>query len=455
MNTITSINPATNKKVATYNLMTPDAVVAHISNAQQRFDMYKHTSFQERKQKMYRAAEILENRKEEFAATMTEEMGKTIISAKAEVEKCAWVCRYYADRAEEFLANEKVSTEATKSYISYQPMGIILAVMPWNYPFWQVFRFAAPALMAGNVALLKHASNVPQSALNIESVFLEAGFNPNTFKTLLVKSDQVKSILENKFVKAATLTGSGGAGSAVASLAGKHIKKTVLELGGSDPYIVLHDADIEHAADHCAQSRLLNTGQSCIGAKRFIAVASIYEEFLKLFKQKMEEATMGNPLHDVSLGPMARHDLRDEVHGQVLESVKAGATLVLGGQVPDLEGAFYPATILTDVTPGMPAYDDEIFGPVASVIKAKNEKDAIRIANDTVFGLGACVFTEDIERGEQIAREQIEAGCCFVNHFVKSDPRLPFGGIKTSGYGRELSYYGIREFTNIKTVYIR
>jgi succinate-semialdehyde dehydrogenase/glutarate-semialdehyde dehydrogenase len=454
MNTITTLNPATNKKIDTYNLMTPESVRAHISKAQQRYDLYKLTSFKERKNKMHKAAEILESRKDEFATTMTSEMGKTIISSRAEVEKCAWVCRYYADNAEEFLANEMVNTEATKSYISYQPIGVILAVMPWNYPFWQVFRFAAPALMAGNVALLKHASNVPQSALHIESVFLEAGFNPNTFKTLLVKSDQVESILENKHVKAATLTGSGGAGSAVASVAGKHIKKTVLELGGSDPYIILHDADIEHAADQCTQSRLLNAGQSCIGAKRFIAVESIYDEFIHVFKQKMKKATMGDPLHAVTLGPMARHDLRDEVHGQVVDSIKAGATLELGGIIPDHDGAYYPPTILTDVKPGMPAYDDEIFGPVASVIRAKNEEDAIRIANDTKFGLGACVFTKDIERGEQIAKNQIEAGCCFVNHYVKSDPRLPFGGIKTSGYGRELSYYGIREFTNVKTVYV-
>jgi len=404
---------------------------------------------------MHKAADLLEDKEDEYAETMTLEMGKTLHSSKAEVKKCAWVCRYYADNAEDFLADEIVTTDATKSFITYQPLGIVLAVMPWNYPFWQVFRFAAPALMAGNVAILKHASNVPQSALNIEEVFREAGFPTNAFRTLIVKSEMVEMILDHQHVKAATLTGSTPAGSAVASKAGSNIKKTVLELGGSDPYLILHDADLDLAAEQCTESRLLNVGQSCIGAKRFIAVDKVHDAFLVKFKTKMEAAIVGDPMTAVTIGPMARHDLRDEVHQQTMQSISAGARLLLGGKIPEHDGAYYPPTILTNVVPGMPAYDDEIFGPVASVIRATDEKDAIRIANDTKFGLGACVFTEDVERGEDIAKHKLEAGCCFVNQYVKSDPRLPFGGIKTSGYGRELSYYGIREFTNVKTVYVK
>ncbi len=455
MKKLVTINPTTNKKLASFDLMSSSQVDTLINKAHQRYQSHRKTSYADRKKIMYKVAEYLESRKEELATTLTLEMGKTLISAKAEVEKCAWVCKYYAEHAEQFLADESVDTEAKSSYISYHPLGVLLAVMPWNYPLWQVFRFAAPAIMAGNVVLLKHASNVPQSAINIEKLFLDAGFEEYTFSTLLIDSDQVESIMKNDLVKAATLTGSEGAGGAVASISGQQIKKTVLELGGSDPYLILHDANLKHAAKQCMESRLMNTGQSCIGAKRFIAVESVYDEFLELFKGEMQDATMGDPLHAVTLGPMARHDLRDEVHDQVVQSVKAGAQLILGGHIPEHEGAYYPPTILVDVQPGMPAYEDEIFGPVASVIKAADEKDAIRIANDTRFGLGACVFTEDLQRGEQIAKYELEAGCCFVNQYVKSDPRLPFGGINVSGYGRELSYYGIREFTNIKTVYVK
>jgi len=404
---------------------------------------------------MRKAAILLEERKQVLAETMTREMGKTLNSSIAEVEKCAWVCNYYADHAETFLADETVDTDASKSLIAYRPLGIVLAVMPWNYPMWQVFRFAAPALMAGNVCLLKHASNVPQSALYIEEIFRDAGFPQYAFTALLVSSDMVASLLENKKIKAATLTGSEPAGSAVAAQSGKHIKKTVLELGGSDAYIILEDADIDHAAQQCMQSRLLNAGQSCIGAKRFIIVESVYDQFLEKFSSLMGDAMMGDPMTDVDLGPMARADLRDEVHQQVIDSVAAGAELVLGGHIPESDGAYYPPTIITDVKPGMPAYDEEIFGPVASVIKVSNESEAIRVANDTDFGLGSCIFTNDLVRGERIAKDEIEAGSCFVNQFVKSDPRLPFGGIKTSGYGRELSYYGIREFVNVKTIYIK
>jgi len=455
MKTITTTNPANNKEIKEYTIHTAEEITRIISNAESAFQINRKTSIEDRSSLMHIAADLLDERKDMLARTMTNEMGKTYKSAQAEVEKCAWVCRYYADNAKDFLADELVESDASKSYISYQPLGVVLAVMPWNYPLWQVFRFAAPALMAGNTALLKHASNVPESALQIEKIFTDAGFPKRSFSTLLIKSDAVKAILENDIVKAATLTGSGPAGEAVASIAGQNIKKTVLELGGSDPYLILEDADLDHAAEQCTTSRLLNAGQSCIGAKRFIAVEKIYDAFLQKFKDNMASAIMGDPMEDVALGPMARYDLRDEVHQQVIDSVSKGAKLILGGEIPDGDGAYYPPTILTDVKPGMPAYADEIFGPVASVIKVKDEAEAIRVANDTAFGLGSCVFTQDVKRGEQIAREELEAGCCFVNHYVKSDPRLPFGGIKTSGYGRELSYYGIREFVNVKTVYVK
>lgn len=455
MSTITTNNPATGESLATYTLHTDEEVQVAIAYADEAFKDWRRTTFKERSRLMQAAAEVLKRNKERYARTITLEMGKTLSSAEAEVEKCAWVCNYYAEHAASFLDDEMVDTDASKSMIAYQPLGVILAVMPWNYPFWQVFRFAAPALMAGNAGILKHASNVPGSALYIQEVFEEAGFPEHLFKSLLIKSDQVEGILTNPRVKAATLTGSGPAGSAVAALAGKHIKKTVLELGGSDPYLILDDADLDLAASQCAAGRLLNAGQSCIGAKRFIAVDAVYEEFLAKFKKKMADATMGDPMTSVTIGPMAREDLRDEVHGQVEKSVAAGAELILGGSIPDGKGAYYPPTILVNVSPGMPAYEEEIFGPVASVIRAKDEADAIRIANDTEFGLGACVFSRDLERAERIAREELHAGCCFVNAFVKSDPRLPFGGVKTSGYGRELSHFGIGEFVNIKTIYIK
>ena len=455
MTVISTTNPATNQHIGSFTLHTNEQVSELINKSDNAYQKWRQTSFDERSKLMHKAAEVLLENKERYAATMTQEMGKTYASAVSEVEKCSWVCQYYADNAEQFMADEMVETEAQKSMICYRPIGAVLAVMPWNYPFWQVFRFAAPALMAGNVGLLKHASNVPQSALNIQEVFEQAGFPPHTFTTLLIKSGQVADVLKNSKVRAATLTGSGPAGSAVASEAGKHIKHTVLELGGSDPYLILEDADLDHAAKQCTTSRLLNAGQSCIGAKRFIIVEEVYDNFLEKFTSHMKAARMGDPMKDVDLGPMARPDLRDEVHAQVTKSVDLGATLHLGGVMPSGEGAYYPPTILTEVKPGMPAYGEEIFGPVASVIRVKDEAEAIKVANDTNFGLGACVFTQDIARGERIAKDELEAGCCFVNQFVKSDPRLPFGGIKTSGFGRELSYYGIREFVNVKTVYIK
>jgi succinate-semialdehyde dehydrogenase/glutarate-semialdehyde dehydrogenase len=386
---------------------------------------------------------------------MAVEMGKPLAGGKAEIEKCAWCCDYYAQSAEAFLRSEPIETDARKSYVAHRPLGVVLAVMPWNFPFWQVFRFAAPALMAGNAGVLKHASNVPGCALAIEELFRDAGFPEGLFRTLLIESKQIEKLLDHEEIVAATLTGSVKAGRSVASLSGARVKKTVLELGGSDAYLILEDAALDQSAEACAASRLINSGQSCIAAKRFIAVDAVHDAFVERFVREMQKRKLGDPLAEgTDVGPQARADLRDELHQQVEKSLARGARCVLGGKVPPGPGAFYPPTVLVDVKPGMPAYDEELFGPVASVIRARDEADAIRIANDTEFGLGAAVFTQDVERGQRIAEREIEAGSCFVNAFVKSDPRLPFGGIRHSGYGRELSHHGIREFVNIKTVYV-
>jgi succinate-semialdehyde dehydrogenase/glutarate-semialdehyde dehydrogenase len=402
------------------------------------------------------AGRIVREKTDEYARLMADEMGKPLAEGRAEAEKCAWVCEYYAENAEKFLAREEIQTEASASFVTFEPLGVILAVMPWNFPFWQVFRFAAPGLMAGNAGILKHSSNVQGCALAIEAVFREAGFPEDIFRTLVIGSRLVGHAIEHPKVRAVTLTGSTPAGRAVASKAGELLKKTVLELGGSDPYVILEDADLGPAAEACVTSRLINGGQSCIAAKRFIVPEKIRGEFEKLFVERMKARKMGNPLHeDSDVGPQARSDLRDELHRQVVESIEKGARCLLGGELPDLPGAFYPPTVLTDVAKGMPAYDDELFGPVAAIIPVRDEEEAIRVANDSVFGLGAAVFTGDAARGEEIAARQLEAGCCFVNAFVRSDPRLPFGGVKESGYGRELGQYGIKEFVNIKTVYVK
>lgn len=453
---LTSINPANNKLIKSYNEMTSEESSNIISLTNESFIKWKETSFKQRSELMKNAAKVLRENSEEYSVLMTLEMGKPIIQSRSEVEKCAWVCEYYADNAEKFLKDEIIKTDATKSFVSFQPLGIVLAIMPWNFPFWQVFRFAAPNLMAGNAGLLKHASNVSGCALAIEDVFRKAGFPENLFRALLVTSKNVKEVIANEKVQAVTLTGSVPAGKSVASLSGSLIKKTVLELGGSDPYVILEDADLEKAALSCVTSRLINAGQSCIAAKRFIVVKSVYDEFEKLFFEIMSNKKMGDPL-DVGndLGPQASIALRDELHDQVLRSVKQGAEIILGGTIPETDGAFYPPTILRNVKPGMAAFDEELFGPVAALIKANDESDAINLANKSIFGLGAAVFTKDLKRGERIAKEKLNAGCCFVNDFVKSDPRLPFGGIKESGYGRELSPFGIKEFVNIKTVYIK
>lgn len=451
---IEAINPLNQEVIDTYEPLSKDKLEAAIEAAHETHLQWRTTDFKERAEKMQRAAHILKDNKEAYAELMTREMGKTLKSAISEVEKCAWVCEYYAENAQKFLSPDPIETDADKSYVAYQPLGVVLAVMPWNFPFWQVFRFAAPALMAGNVGLLKHASNVPACALAIEEVFHKAGFPQGAFQTLLIRSDKVSAVIEHPLVKAVTLTGSTPAGQAVASKAGEMLKKTVLELGGSDPYLILEDADLDLAVEQCVTSRLINNGQSCIAAKRFIVVQSVLNEFQDKFVALMKSKVMGDPMNeDTDIGPQARHDLRDELHEQVRASLEKGAKCLLGGHIPDDKGAFYPPTVLGNVTPGMPAYDEELFGPVAAIIAAKNTEDAVRIANDSEFGLGAAVFSQNTQKAEEVAL-QIEAGACFVNSFVKSDPRLPFGGIKKSGYGRELSALGIREFVNIKTVSI-
>jgi len=450
-----SVNPATGETIKNYEEMTPQQAAAAVVESHEAWKTWRKTSFAERATPMKKAAAILRERKQAFATLMALEMGKPLKQGIAEVEKCALGCEYYADHAEAHLASEIIKTDASKSYVAFDPLGVVLAVMPWNFPFWQVFRFAAPALMAGNTGVLKHASNVPGCALAIEEIFTQAGFPKGVFRTLLIGSTQVKAVIEHPRVRAVTLTGSTPAGKAVAAQAGAVIKKTVLELGGSDAYIVLEDADLDLAVSTCTTSRLINSGQSCVNAKRFVIVEPLVAAFTERLVASMRAKKMGDPLAEgTDIGPQARRDLRDDLHTQVLDSIAKGATLLLGGEVPPGEGSFYPPTVLTDVKPGMPAYDEELFGPVAAIIAARDEADAVRIANDSVFGLGAAVFTKDLARGERIARE-LEAGCTFINALVASDPRLPFGGIKEAGYGRELGSYGIREFMNVKTVYVR
>jgi succinate-semialdehyde dehydrogenase/glutarate-semialdehyde dehydrogenase len=430
-------------------------VGAALAASARAFGAWRLTSFAERAAVVRRAGAILRERRDGLARLMALEMGKPVAQGRAEADKCAWVCEHYADHAEAMLAPEEVATDASRSYVAFEPLGPVLAVMPWNFPLWQVFRFAAPALMAGNVGLLKHASNVSGCALAIEEILHAAGVPEGAFRTLLVGSPRVAALVEAPEVVAVTLTGSAPAGRAVAARAGACLKKAVLELGGSDPYVVLEDADLESAAETCAASRLVNGGQSCIAAKRFVVVEPVLARFTELLVERLRARRMGDPLEEgVDVGPQARADLRDELHRQVEASVARGARLLLGGRVPDGPGAFYPPSVIAGVEPGMPAFDEELFGPVAAIVRARDEKDAIALGNRTVFGLGAAVFTRDRERGERIARRELQAGSCFVNAFVKSDPRLPFGGIRESGYGRELGPFGVREFVNVKTVYV-
>ncbi|MEJ5263171.1 MAG: NAD-dependent succinate-semialdehyde dehydrogenase [Ignavibacterium sp.] len=453
---IQSINPANNQVIKTYQEISDNELSVLLNNMQSAFEDWKTKSFNFRASLMKTAAEILRSKREEYSRLMTLEMGKPIVQSRAEIDKCAWVCEYYADNAENFLQDEFVQTDASKSFVTFQPLGVVLAVMPWNFPFWQVFRFAAPTLMAGNVGLLKHASNVSGCSLAIEEIFSEAGFPEFVFKSIILGSSRVKELISNPIVQAVSLTGSVPAGKSVAAAVGSYIKKTLLELGGSDPYVVLEDADLSETVQTCVASRLINGGQSCIAAKRFIVVEKVYDKFVEMYVDYMKQKKMGDPFDESNdIGPQASAKLRDELHDQVLRSINSGAKLLLGGFIPDLPGAYYPPTVLAEVKPGMPAFDEELFGPVAAIIKAVDETDAINLANKSVFGLGAAVFTKDTAKGEKIAREKLNAGSCFVNQFVRSDPRLPFGGIKESGYGRELSIFGIREFVNIKTVVVK
>ncbi len=449
-----AINPATDELIKEYKEHTDTEVKAIVEAAHKRFLEWRDVSFAQRSKLMHKAAEVLRKNINKYAKLITIEMGKVIKESRSEVEKCAWVCEYYADNAEKFLADEIIETDASKSMAVFQPIGVVLAVMPWNFPFWQVFRFAAPALMAGNVGILKHASNVPGCALAIEEVFKEAGFPENAFRTMLISASKVEAVIKNPLVKAVTLTGSEPAGMQVASIAGHELKKTVLELGGSDPYVVLEDADIPACVKTSVTARMINAGQSCIAAKRFIVVESKVKEFEQQQVAIMKSLKMGNTLsEDTQVGAMARMDLLEELDQQVQKSIKMGAKLLCGGKKADGPGAFYLPTVLTDVKKGMPAYEQETFGPVSAIIAVKDEEEAIKVANDSEFGLGGSVWSKDVRRGERVAR-RIESGAVFVNGMTKSDPRLPFGGVKKSGYGRELSHYGIKEFVNIKTIWI-
>ena len=450
-----TVDPTTGETIESYELWNAAQAHARAASAREAFQSWKKTAFTTRAEKMQNLATLLEKRAPEYARLMAREMGKPLRDGISEAEKCAWVCRYYAENAAGFLAREIIKTDARKSFVSYQPLGPVLAVMPWNFPFWQVFRFLAPALMAGNTGLLKHAANVAGCARAIEEVVRDAGFPENCFINFPIDHSTAAALIEGSDVAAVTLTGSTRAGQSVAATAGRKKKKTVLELGGSDAYIVLADADLEASVKTCVQSRLINGGQSCIAAKRFIVERELYHDFVAAFVERMRAIRMGSPFEDQSdIGPMARHDLRDELHKQVERTIEAGARLCLGGELPEGPGAFYPPTVLADVEPGMAAFDEELFGPVAPISCATDAEHALTLANQSEFGLGAAIFTSDLERGEALAEKSVEAGSVFVNSFVKSDPRLPFGGIRGSGYGRELSFFGIREFVNIKTIYV-
>jgi acyl-CoA reductase-like NAD-dependent aldehyde dehydrogenase len=452
--TIYSINPTTEEVLAEFALFSPQQIDQALTDARQAFLAWRERSFDERARLMRRAAHNLRQNKQRYARLITLEMGKPITQAEAEIDKCAWNCDFYAENAERMLADEHVETNARESFIAYEPLGVILAIMPWNFPFWQVIRHAAPVLMTGNTIVLKHASNVPQCALALEEVFRDAGFPPGVFRTLLVSSSQVPDIIGDGRIAAVTLTGSDATGTQVASVAGRYLKKTVMELGGSDPFIVLEDADLDAAAQTGAIARCQNTGQSCIAAKRFIVVDRVFDEFRERFVQAVATLRVGNPLErETQIGPLARGDLRDQLDQQVHASVQQGAEVLLGGAKLPGRGYFYQPTVLANVSHDMPVWREETFGPVAVLIRAKDEQEALALANETQFGLGASIWTRDAERGKRLAR-RIEAGNVFVNGMVASDPRLPFGGVKRSGYGRELGVFGVREFVNIKTIWV-
>ena len=453
---IQTVNPATNEPGETYVETSVADAHAAAAAAHSAFLAWRRTSFAERSAIIRKAGAILRDRADEFARLMTAEMGKTFDEGRAEIEKCAFHCDWFADHAATYLADQPTDLGGPEAFVTFNPLGVVLAVMPWNFPFWQVFRFAAPALMAGNGGLLKHASNVPGCALAIEDVLHQAGVPHDLFRTLLLPSSDVEALIKDDNVAAITLTGSVGAGRSVATAAGSVLKKCVLELGGSDAYVILEDADIAAAAKIAATARMVNGGQSCIAGKRFIVVRQILDRFESALTDAMRAYEMGDPTKEgTKLGPLQSLKARDDIHRQVSDSLAKGARLLLGGTIPDGPGAWYPATILTNVLPGQPAHDDEVFGPVAAIIAAKDEADAIRIANASEFGLGSGVITSDLARGRRIAAEELEAGMSFVNENVRSDPRMPFGGVKHSGYGRECSAFGIREFVNIKSVHVK
>jgi succinate-semialdehyde dehydrogenase/glutarate-semialdehyde dehydrogenase len=450
--TIATVNPTTGKTVRTFEVFTPVRVNECLDRAATAFQAHRRTTFADRAQRMQKAAAILDAECRELGQLMTLEMGKPIGAGIAEAQKCATACRYYAENAERFLADEPVQMESGKNWVAFQPIGAVLAIMPWNFPFWQVFRFAAPALMAGNVGILKHSSNVPQCALAIEDVFRRAGFADGVFQTLLIGSDQVERLIGDNRIAAVTLTGSEAAGRSVAGAAGRNLKKSVMELGGSDPFIVMPSADLEQAVSTAVTARMINNGQSCIAAKRFIVHEKIYDDFLKRFVAGVSAIRVGDPIDEkTQLGPLATEAIRDGLDKQVKASVAAGARLLTGGKKLEGDGYFYAPTVLTDIPPNAPAAKEELFGPAASVFKAKDLADAIRIANGTSFGLGASAWTRDAAEQDRFVSE-IESGLLFINGMVVSDPRLPFGGVKNSGFGRELGEFGIREFVNIKSV---
>ena len=450
-----SINPKNNQTINSWEIHNDKESKNIIDSVSIGYKNWKSTDLSFRLDCLDDIASLLRGKSKEFGTLMANEMGKPLSQGMAEVEKCAWLCDYYKENAQEFLNPRKINTGSSKSYITFQPLGLVLGIMPWNFPFWQVFRFAIPAITMGNGVVLKHASNVQGCADAIEKCFSGAGYYENIFRNLCIPSSYVESVIENNKIAAVTLTGSNPAGKAVAKKAGECLKKTVLELGGSDPYVIFDDADIDNAVEACIAGRILNTGQSCIAAKRLIVTKTNVEQFIKKMENKLAMKIMGDPLDDVDIGPMVSLSARKEVDDQVQRSLAAGATLHLGGKIPKGEGAYYPITMLSDVRPGMPAFDQEIFGPVFTIITAENEDNAIDLANKSEFGLGSAIFTSNLKKGESIAKTELQSGACFVNDFVKSDPRMPFGGIKMSGYGRELSEYGMMEFANIKTIVVK
>ena len=453
---IQSINPATGAVAYCFDSIQKEALNQSLTQCGIAFLNWQKTTLTEREKLILSVAQVLESNKKKYAQIMTDEMGKLTPGGIAEVEKCSLLCRYFAEHAATMLADREVKTEALKSYYTYNPLGVVLAIMPWNYPFWQVFRCAVPAILAGNTVALRHSLLVPACAVEIEKIFMEAGAPQGVFKTILADNEMTEACISHPSVKAVSFTGSTEVGKMVASLSGKYIKKQVLELGGSDAYVILKDADIAQAVQIGVTSRTLNSGQSCIAAKRFIVVHEIYKTFLAQFVEKMKSLKLGAPQEDgIDIGPLVSTHHRERLHRQVLGSIEMGAHLDLGGELPSGVGAYYPATVISSVTPGMPAFDEELFGPVAAIIEAKDEQDAIRLANKSSYGLGAAIFSKNVEHANQIAKNDIHAGAVFVNDFVRSDPRLPFGGVNQSGYGRELSEVGIHEFCNIKTVYVR